>query len=92
MEVKVLLKEKNVIELELSSIDQSLAQLISEKLNQDKDVEFASYKVEHPLLSSPKLYVRTKKGDASKLVLEKISEVHKELADFRKQFEEISSG
>jgi DNA-directed RNA polymerase subunit L len=90
MEVKVLLNEKNVLELELVGSDQSLSQLISERLNQDKDVEFASFKVEHPLLGSPKLYVRTKKGDASKLVLEKIEEIKNELADFRKQFNEIS--
>jgi DNA-directed RNA polymerase subunit L len=90
MEVKVLTNEKNVLELELVGSDTSLAQLISERLNQDKDVEFSSFKVEHPLLAHPKLYVRTKKGDASKLVLEKIEEIKKELADFRNQFTEIS--
>lgn len=90
MEVKILQSEKNVLELELVGSDTSLAQLISERLNQDKDVEFSSFKVEHPLLAHPKLFVRTKKGDASKLVLEKIEEIKKELADFRKQFNEIS--
>ncbi len=90
MEVKILQSEKNVLELELVGSDTSLAQLISERLNQDKDVEFSSFKVEHPLLAHPKLYVRTKKGDAQKLVLEKIDEIKKELADFRNQFTEIS--
>lgn len=90
MEVKILQSEKNVLELELVGSDSSLAQLISERLNQDKDVEFSSFKLEHPLLAHPKLFVRTKKGDASKLVLEKIDEIKKELADFRNQFTEIS--
>jgi DNA-directed RNA polymerase subunit L len=90
MEVKILSNEKNVLELELVGSDTSLAQLISERLNQDKDVEFASFKVEHPLLAHPKLFVRTKKGDASKLVLGVIDEIKKELVDFRKQFAEIS--
>ncbi len=90
MEVKIISNEKNVLELELVGSDTSLAQLISERLNQEKDVEFSSFKMEHPLLAHPKLYVRTKKGDASKLVLEKIDEIKKELADFRKQFTEIS--
>jgi len=92
MEVKILLNEKNVLEMELKDADQSLAQLIATKLNEDKDVEFASYKMEHPLLSSPKLYVRTKKGDAAKLVLSKLEEIKKEVADFKKQFLDISSG
>lgn len=90
MEVKILLNEKNAMELELVGADQSLAQLISEKLNQDKDVEFASYKMEHPLLGNPKLYVRTKKGEPDKLLLSKIEEIRAELADFRKQFADIS--
>ncbi len=90
MEIKVLVNEKNVIELELAGADQSLAQIIAEKLNKDKDVEFASYKVEHPILGLPTLYVRTKKADASKIVLETLEGIKKELADFKKQFADIS--
>ncbi|MEW6748499.1 MAG: DNA-directed RNA polymerase subunit L [Candidatus Micrarchaeota archaeon] len=89
MDVKVLVKEKNMLEIELGGIDQSLAQILAEKLNEDSDVEFASYKVEHPIVASPKLYVRTKKGDPSKLVLEKLDELKKELSGFREQFRDI---
>ncbi|MBD3210829.1 hypothetical protein GF318_05590 [Candidatus Micrarchaeota archaeon] len=90
MEVKVLAKEKNVLELELEGGDRSLAQVIAERLNQEKDVDFAAYKVDHPLVSDPRLYVRTKKGDPVKLVLDTLKEIKKEVADFRKQFVEIS--
>ena len=89
MEIKVLVKEKNTLEMELGGVDQSLAQLLAEKLNDDKDVEFASYKLEHPIVASPKLFVRTKKGDPTKLVLKKLEEVKKELASFREQFADI---
>lgn len=89
MDVKVLVKEKNTLEMELGGVDQSLAQLLAEKLNEDKDVEFASFKLEHPVVASPKLYVRTKKGDPSKLVLEKLDELKKELTGFREQFRDI---
>lgn len=92
MEVKVLLNEKNTVELELVGADQSLAQILATMLNDDKDVEFASYKLEHPLLASPKIYVRTKKGDASKILLEKLDELKKQVVDFRKQFSDLSSG
>ena len=92
MEVKILQKEKNTLEVELNGADQALAQIVSEMLNKDKDVEFASFKMEHPLLGFPRLYVRTKKGDPSKLLLEKLDELKKELIDFRKQFGDISSG
>lgn len=89
MEVKILINEKNTLELEMVDGDQSLVQLLAEKLNEDKDVEFASFKMEHPLVASPKLYLRTKKGEPAKLVLEKLAEMKKELADFRAQFTEI---
>ncbi|MFH0736994.1 MAG: DNA-directed RNA polymerase subunit L [Candidatus Micrarchaeota archaeon] len=89
MDAKVLSNEKNTLEMELTGMDQSLAQLLAEKLNQEKDVEFASYKVEHPLLGNPKLYVRTKKGEPAKLVLEKLDEMKKELLGFKEQFTQI---
>ncbi len=89
MEVKILTNDKNVLEMELNGADQSLAQLLAEKLTEDKDVEFASYKVEHPLVGEPKLYVKTKKGEPGKLVLEKLEEIRKEVADFREQFGDI---
>ena len=89
MEIKILVNEKNTLEMDMSDVDQSLVQLLAEKLCQDKDVEFASFKVEHPVIGNPKLYVRTKKGDPAKLVLEKLDELKKETADFKKQFLEV---
>lgn len=89
MEVRILTNEKNVLEMELKGADQSLAQLLAEKIGGEKDVEFASSKVEHPLLGEPKLYVRMKKGEPAKLVLEKLDEIKKEVADFRAQFRDI---
>ena len=90
MEVKVIKKEKNVLELEFDGADQSLAQVLAQKLNEDKDVEFAAYKLEHPLIAQPRLVVRTKKGDPSKLLLSKLKELKDEVADFKKQFLEIA--
>ncbi|MFH0884306.1 MAG: DNA-directed RNA polymerase subunit L [Candidatus Micrarchaeota archaeon] len=89
MDVKILTNDKNVLEMELKGADQSLAQLLAEKLSEDKDVEFASFKVEHPLLGEPKIYVRTKKGEPGKLVLEKLDEIKKEVAEFKSQFRDI---
>jgi len=89
MDIKIISNEKNVIELELGGCDQSLAQILAEKLSEDKDVDFASFKVEHPLVANPRLFVRTKKGDPGKLVLEKLDELKKELQDFRAQFKDV---
>lgn len=89
MEVKILVNEKDTLELELVGSDQSLAQLIAERLNQEKDVEFAAYKLEHPLVASPKLFVKMKKGDAAKLVLGIVEKIKKEVSEFRDEFQDI---
>lgn len=89
MEVRILVNEKNTLELELCGMDSSLAQLLAEKLSAEKDVAFAACKVEHPLIGSPKLVVKTKKTDAAKLVLEKIEEIKKDVADFRSAFSDM---
>jgi DNA-directed RNA polymerase subunit L len=90
MEVKVLLNEKNTLELEINNSDQSLCQLLAEKLSSEKDVEFAASKVEHPLVDSVKLIVKTKKRDPAKLVLEKLDEMKSEVSDFSKKFSDLS--
>ncbi len=89
MAIKVLVNEKNVLELDLGDMDQSLAQLLAEKLSADSSVEFAAYKMDHPVYATPRLYVRTKKGEPSKVVLEKIEEVRKEIGEFKEKFSKI---
>lgn len=90
MDIKILTSEKNTLEMELGGVDQSLAQLIAEKLNEDSSIEFAACKMEHPLIGSPKLFVRTKKGDSTKLVLEKLEEIKKDLTTFKNEFLSIT--
>ncbi len=90
MEVKILVNEKNTLELELSEVDQSLAQLLAEKLSSEKSVDFAAFKLEHPIIGNPKIILKTKKGDPEKLVLEKLEEIKKDVADFKKHFLEIA--
>ena len=90
MEIKILVNEKNMLEMELTDIDQSLAQLLAEKLSAEKSVEFAAFKLEHPMIANPKIIVKTKKGDPEKLVLEKLEEIKKEVKDFKTRFLEIA--
>jgi len=90
MEVEILVQEGNTIELVFKGGDHSLAQLLAEKLNTDKNVEFSASKVDHPLIGSPHLIVRTKKGDPKDLILKKLDEIKKEVATFKDQFVDIS--
>jgi DNA-directed RNA polymerase subunit L len=89
MTVKILRSEKNTIEVDLGSIDQSVAQMIAERLNKSSDVEFAAYKVDHPTVGTPKVLLRVKKGDPTKIFLATVKEIKEEVEEFGKKFKEI---
>ncbi|MBI5223798.1 hypothetical protein HY990_05240 [Candidatus Micrarchaeota archaeon] len=87
--VKIIKKEKDNIEVELGGMDQSLAQMLAEKLSARSEVEFAAYKLDHPIVASPMIIVKTKKGDASKILLEAIKELKEEISEFSEKVGEI---
>lgn len=89
MEMKIILSEKNVLEVDLGNADLSLGQLLVEKINANKDVEFAACKKEHPIIANPKIIIRTKKTDPKKILLEAISEVTEEMNKFKKEFTQM---
>lgn len=89
MEIEILTKEKNMIELEFEDVDHSVLQLLVEKLNTEKDVEFVSYKLEHPVLRKPKFVLKTKKKEAIKLFQSALADAKKDLETFKKKFEQI---
>ncbi|MFQ5887402.1 MAG: RpoL/Rpb11 RNA polymerase subunit family protein [Candidatus Hydrothermarchaeales archaeon] len=60
MEVRVLKEDKKGIEFELIGEGHTFCNALREALNRQKGVEYATYKIEHPLLSNPRIYVRTK--------------------------------
>lgn len=86
MEVKFIKKEKDFVEIEFVGADIAIPQLIVAKLNEDKGVEFAGFKKEHPIVGNPKITVKSKKKDAAAIVLEKIEEIEAEVEEFKKSF------
>ena len=60
MEIKVIKETKEEIELEVVGEDHTLCNALREALNQHTGVVVASYKIEHPLLTNPKIYLRVK--------------------------------
>ncbi len=86
MEIKILSNEKKVLEFEVDGCEQSILNNLAERLNKKNDVEFAAYKVDHPIVGSPKMIVKTKKGNPLDLVLEELESLGDEIATFRKEF------
>ncbi|MEM2909372.1 MAG: DNA-directed RNA polymerase subunit L [Candidatus Bilamarchaeaceae archaeon] len=90
MDIKFLKKEKNMLEVEIGDVDTSLLGLLVEKLNKSSGVEFAAYKMEHPLISTPRLIIKTK-GNTSALEVaaDALDEIKKETQEFKKKFSEM---
>lgn len=60
MKLTVLSKKDNEMEIEVLGENETLLNPIKQALLNDKDVDFAEYIIEHPSLSVPKIFIRTK--------------------------------
>ena len=81
MTVKVLQKEKNELRLRITGQSHTALQVLRERLNTHKDVEYANYFPGHPELDEPEFYIRTSaKGSAEKVLKDIIGEVVKEFS------------
>ncbi len=83
MEVKILSKEKNEVQFEISSL--TLAEILRVYLNKDSAVNFAAWKREH-FTKSPVMKVKTSGKDAVKAVDDAVKAVMGDLDKVEKDF------
>lgn len=60
MVVNVLSETKNELEIELVGEDHTFCNTLRKVLTENKDVLSATYRIEHPLLTPPRLMIKTK--------------------------------
>jgi len=88
MELKI--KKENERELEFEVIkEKTILNPLKQKLLEYDEVEYAEWRVEHPLISNPEFYVRVKEGSNVKKVVKKaIKELRKDIDTLLQQLEE----
>ena len=59
MPVKVLIHEKNELRLRITGETHTALQILRDRLNNHKSVEYANYFPGHPDLDPPEFYIRT---------------------------------
>ncbi|HII31357.1 MAG TPA: hypothetical protein HA320_04780 [Candidatus Poseidoniaceae archaeon] len=59
MPVKVLIHEKNELRLRITGESHTALQILRDRLNNHKSVEYANYFPGHPDLDPPEFYIRT---------------------------------
>ena len=84
MPVKLLLREKNELRLRIIGESHTALQMLRERLNNHKNVEYANYFPGHPELDDPEFYIRTSGKNSSDKVLKEI------VSGLAKEFSSIS--
>jgi len=80
MQVKIVEDESKSLVIEFEGADRSLVELIKEKLEDSKDVEFSSVEKDHPEVGVPRLVVKSSKN-AKALVIKAIEQIEDELKE-----------
>ena len=81
MPVKVLIMEKNELRLRIIGESHTALQMLRERLNGHKNVDYANYFPGHPELDDPEFYIRIKgKSSVEKLLKEIVDGISKDFA------------
>lgn len=84
MKVNVIEDEPKSLIVEFEELDRSIPDLIRAKLEENKDVEFASVVIDHPEVNKPRLTVKASKSPRGQ-VTKAIEKLQEELEDLEKQ-------
>lgn len=85
MKIKILEINDKELEFELEGEGHTLCNLLRKVLLEDEDVTFAGYRIEHPLISKPKMYIRT---NGKKAPLDAAIEAAKKIKEMAEGFRE----
>jgi DNA-directed RNA polymerase subunit L len=86
MEIKVLENKKNRVVFEIVGEDHSFCNVLKKELLNDEHVKIATYAIEHPLISQPKMIVETDGEEVSKALKEAAKRVGKKAEKFKEEF------
>jgi len=82
---------KYELKVEIVGEGHSFPNLLRKTLLEEPSVEFAGYNIEHPLLASPILTLRTKKRQSNVVLREALEKMLARTEEFRKKFKQAVS-
>ncbi|RLF13181.1 MAG: DNA-directed RNA polymerase subunit L [Thermoprotei archaeon] len=88
MKIRVLEKDDRSMRFEIIGEGHTFCNLLRETLLEDEDVEFAAYKVDHPLVSNPVFYVRTTGVKPEEALKRATKAMISKLEEFKRTFSE----
>jgi DNA-directed RNA polymerase subunit L len=86
VEIKVISKSKQVLEIEFAKEDATLINPLKERLMMQDSVDYAEIIQEHPQISNYGLFIRVKSGDPVDVLSKVVNELREEVKSFRIAF------
>ncbi|PKK86233.1 MAG: hypothetical protein CVT48_01945 [Thermoplasmata archaeon HGW-Thermoplasmata-1] len=87
MELKLINKNDNELEIELIGENETLLNPLKQKLLAEPGVDYAESIITNQMLANPRLYLRMKTGDPAKILEKAAKDLEKELKEFSAAFE-----
>lgn len=88
MEIEILNEEKGKMEFKLKGETHTLLNMLSKELFNDKNVDFAGYRVDHPLINEATVSVTAK--NPKKAIKDAIKRLQKQVDDFQAQIKKLN--
>jgi len=89
MELKILKNEPKELEVEVQGEGHTFCNIVQEALLRQKLVEFAGYRLPHPLVSHPIIYVRTKGQTTAVRAFERaLKDLEKRIVEFEQELKQ----
>jgi len=86
MKIRVLEKREKDLKIEIIGEGHTFCNLLRDFLLRNPNVEFAAYRIDHPLVSNPIFYVKTKDGGPEEALKKAAEEIIDALENFKKVF------
>jgi DNA-directed RNA polymerase subunit L len=92
MKVSVANLKETELEIVIEGEGHTLLNLLRDVLLDDEKVLFASYVIEHPMRSAPRLALRTHSKNALTVLIETSSRMASVVAEFNEKFVKLAAG
>jgi DNA-directed RNA polymerase subunit L len=92
MKVSVANLKETELEIVIEGEGHTLLNLLRDVLLDDEKVLFASYVIEHPMRSAPRLALRTDSKNALTVLIETSSRMASVVAEFNEKFVKLAAG
>ncbi|MDI9619910.1 MAG: DNA-directed RNA polymerase subunit L [Candidatus Nezhaarchaeota archaeon] len=84
MKIRVLEGDERSMKFEIIGEGHTFCNLLRDFLKKDPDVEFAAYKIDHPLVSNPLFYLKTKQSKPEEALKRAAKSIREVLEDFKR--------